>query len=88
MSILQPIFDFFNGFNTVEEPDPYIEELEEKGFHYNTDSEWWQRAWTTKTRDSTETVLEVRKKEEDGWKYVMYGDSGDVFYEYKVDGTK
>ena len=65
-----------------------IEELEEKGFHYNNDSEWWQRSWTTKTKDGTETVLEVRKKEEDGWKYVMYGDNGDVFYEYKVDGTK
>ena len=78
-------YEFWKLPPKKEEPDPYIIELEEKGFRYNEVDEQWQRVWATVTKTGTETVLEVRKKEKDGWKYTMYGDDNHVFYEYKLN---
>ena len=78
-------YEFWKLPPKKEEPDPYIIELEEKGFRYNEVDAQWQRVWATVTKTGTETVLEVRKKEKDGWKYIMYGDNDNVFYEYNLN---
>ena len=60
--------------------------LEEKGFRYNEAQEWWQRTWTTPVPKGIETCLEVYKqdKESKEWTSIMYGNSGEIFYEQKV----
>ncbi len=83
--------NFFRGFNTTgnEEPtDSFIDELVEKGCHYNEDENWWERTWLVATKTGAETSKEVYEKDDDGWKVVMYGNTGDIFFEHKVDGTK
>ena len=65
-----------------------IDTLKEKGFHYNEDEEEWERVWVVATRDGSERSREVYKQGEDGWKVVMYGDKGNVFFEHGVDGTE
>ena len=65
-----------------------IDTLKEKGFHYNEDEEEWERVWGVATRDGSERSREVYKQGEDGWKVVMYGDKGNVFFEHGVDGTE
>ena len=65
-----------------------IDTLKEKGFHYNEDEEEWERVWVVATRDGAERAREVYKQGEDGWKVVMYGDKGNVFFEHGVDGTE
>ena len=67
-----------------EKPDPYIIELEEKGFRYNEEDDRWQRVWATVTKTGTEIVLEIRKKDDEGWWYSMVDNNGDVFYKGKV----
>ena len=64
-----------------------IDTLKEKGFHYNEDEEEWERVWVVATRDGSERSREVYKQGEDGWKVVMYGDKGNIFFEHGVDGT-
>ncbi len=84
--------NFFRGFNTVTfeepEPDSFIEELVEKGCHYNKEEDWYERTWLVATKSGAETSKEVYVKNDEGWKVVMYGNTGDVFFEHKVDGTK
>ena len=71
------------------EVDPFIEKLIEKGFHYNDDSDWWERTWMVATKSSgAETSKEVYMQRDDEWSVVMYGNDGDVFFEHKIDGTK
>ena len=67
----------------VEETvDPYIAELEEKGFRYNEVDDRWQRVWATVTKTGTEIVLEIRKKDDEGWWYSMVDNKGEEFYRY------
>ncbi len=67
--------------------------LEEKGFEYNEDEDWWERTWSVKTRTGQETSKEVYKQDYPSgqWKSMMFGDQGDLFYEQTVgtrtDGT-
>ena len=61
-----------------------IDTLKERGFHYNEDEEEWERVWVVATRDGSERSREVYKPDEDGWRVVMYGDKGDVFFEHQV----
>ena len=62
--------------------DPYIAELEERGFRYNEVDDRWQRVWATVTKTGTEIVLEIRKKDDEGWWYSMVDNNGEEFYRY------
>jgi hypothetical protein len=78
------------GFNKEEESfvdKMQIDTLKEKGFHYNEEEDCWERVWVVATRDGSERSREVYKQGEDGWKVVMYGDKGNIFFEHGVDGT-
>ena len=68
----------------VDTEEIFIKSLEEKGFLYIDDQDWWQRIWTTKTRDAgEESCLEVYKKngETEEWSSIMYGSEGELFFE-------
>ncbi len=93
------IINLFYGFN---QPDKKVEcdvdgnpvecftfTLEEKGFAYNEEKERWERTWTAPTKEGSETALEVYKLEGSQWTSLMYGNNGELFYEYPkpVDGT-
>jgi hypothetical protein len=86
MSILKKIREFFWGFNNLDlvEDDPKIEELLEKGFHYNKEEDKWERTWLVATKTGAETSKEVWTNDDGGWRVAMYGDNGEVFFEYKV----
>ncbi len=78
----------FLGFNTTvkkkEEPDPFIEGLKEKGCYYNKEDDQWERVWVVATRDGSERSKEVYKQGESGWRVIMYGNTGEVFFEHPV----
>ena len=61
-----------------------IDTLKERGFHYNEEEEQWERIWVVATRDGSERSKEVYKKEGDGWRVIMYGNTGEVFFEHGV----
>ena len=61
-----------------------IDTLKEKGFHYNEGEDQWERIWVVATRDGSERSKEVYKKEGDDWRVIMYGNTGEVFYEHGV----
>ena len=86
MSILKKIREFFWGFNNLDlvEDDPKIEELLEKGFHYYKEEDKWERTWLVATKTGAETSKEVWTNDDGGWRVAMYGDNGEVFFEYKV----
>ena len=67
-----------------EKVDGFIFELEDKGCHYNKEKDWWERTCVVATKNGSETSKEVYVKGKEGWKVVMYGDEGDVFFEQKV----
>ena len=76
----------FNNLDIEEEKEPtFTEKLTAKGFRYNETQNWWQRTWTTPLPEGVESCLEVYKKKEDNtWDAIMYGSSGDIFYEHNV----
>ena len=81
----------FYGFNTtakVTEDDPFIDNLKEKGFHYNDDENRWERTWLVATKTGAESSKEVYIKEDNNWKVVMYGNDGDIFFEHTVNPTE
>ena len=70
--------------DTKSEVDPFIEGLKEKGFHYNEDEDQWERIWVVATRDGSERSKEVYKQHDDNWRVIMYGNTGEVFFEHPV----
>ena len=76
--------NWFNTTEIVEEPDPFIEKLKEKGCHYNEEENCWERTWLVATKTGAETSKEVWTNGDGGWRVAMYGDDGEVFFEYKV----
>ncbi len=62
-----------------------IDTLKEKGFHYNEEEDQWERVWVVATRDGAERSKEVYKKEGDNWRVIMYGNTGEVFFEHPVN---
>ena len=62
-------------------------DLRERGFRFNSEKDWYERTWSVKTRRGKETSLEVYKKVGDDWKSMMFGDDGELFFEYTV-GTR
>ena len=72
-------------FNREElKPDLKIAELIEKGFHHNEEEDQWERTWLVATKTGAETSKEVWTNDDGGWRVAMYGNEGDVFFEYKV----
>ena len=96
MNIYQSIINFFRinkDSKLREESDNQwdrlqIDTLKEKGFHYNSELEQWERVWTVATLDSAERSKEVYKKEGDKWRVIMYGNTGEVFFEHGVEPEK
>ena len=82
--------EWLKGFNNLDVPEKevvptFTEKLTSKGFRYNETQDWWQRTWTTPLPEGVENCLEVYKKKEDNtWDAIMYGSSGDIFYEHNV----
>ena len=70
-----------------DEVDCLTFDLEDKGFTYNEEKEWWERTWFVKTKTGEETSKEVYKKDGDQWKSMMFGNYGELFYEQTV-GTR
>ena len=64
-----------------------IDTLNEKGFHYNKDEEQWERTWLVATKTGAETSKEVWTNGDGGWRVAMYGENGEVFFEYKVSDS-
>ncbi len=79
--------NWFNTTEIVEEPDPFIEKLKEKGCHYNEEENCWERTWLVATKSGAETSREVYVQSETGWRVVMYGNTGDVFFEHSVNNS-
>ena len=44
----------------------------------------WERVWVVATRDGSERSKEVYKQGESGWRVIMYGNTGEVFFEHPV----
>ncbi len=61
--------------------------LEDKGFTYNKEEDWWERTWSVPTKTGEETSKEVYKLEGEVWKSMMFGNTGELFYEQTV-GTR
>ena len=80
--------EWLNGFNNLdieEKEQTFTESLSAKGFRYNETQNWYQRTWTTPLPEGVESCLEVYKKnEDDTWDAIMYGSSGDIFYEHNI----
>ena len=73
-------------FNKIEEPkpDPFITEIEEKGYKYDRDNEWYERTWTTES-EPKESIREVYQQLECGdWNQLMIGYGDNIFYEERV----
>ena len=78
-------YEFWKLPPKKEKPDPYIIELEEKGFRYNEEDDRWQRVWATVTKTGTEILLEIRKKDDEGWWYSIVDNNDNVFYKGKLN---
>tara|TARA_B100000287_G_scaffold363193_1_gene356838 strand:+ start:427 stop:708 length:282 start_codon:yes stop_codon:yes gene_type:complete len=87
--------NLFAGFNTTgevevtcaideEEVDCRVFQLEEKGFHYNKEENWWERTWTVATKTGCERSKEVYKQDDEGWVTLMYGNDNELFYEQRA----
>ncbi len=78
----------FYGFNTTgkkEELDPFIEGLQDKGFHYNEEDKLWERVWVVATKNGSERSKEVYEKKHGEWSVMMYGNEGDLFFKHPVN---
>ena len=63
----------------------FIKSLEEQGFKYDNDKEYYVRVWSTDTPEGQLDCLEIYKQEEDKWKSIMIGSEGDTFFENEID---
>ena len=74
------------GLTKIEEtkPDPFIVEIEAKGYKYDRDNEWYERTWTTES-EPKESIREVYQQLECGdWNQLMIGYGDNIFYEERV----
>ncbi len=88
-AIYKFIFNLFYGFNTTgnEEVDPILSKMEDDGYSYDKDNEWWVRVWTT--NQGRESIREVYQKLENGtWNKLMIGYGDNIFYEQKVGNNE
>jgi hypothetical protein len=60
------------------------ERLEEDGYVYDRDNDWWERTWTT--NEGKESIREIFQPLECGkWKKLMIGYGDTIFYDEDVD---
>ena len=69
-------------YNDDKEVDCFTDKIESEGYTYNDIRDWWERTWTT--NQGKESILEVYKKDDDGWRQLMIGYGDNIFYEEKV----
>jgi hypothetical protein len=67
-----------------DEVDCATFKLEDDGYAYDQDNEWWVRTWTT--NNGKESIQEVFQQLENGkWNKLMIGYGDQIFYEQQVD---
>ena len=80
--------NLLSGFNqpanSEPEIDPFIVEIESKGYTYDRDNDWYERTWTTES-EPKESIREVYQQLECGdWNQLMIGYGDNIFYEERV----
>ena len=80
--------NLLSGFNqpanSEPEIDPFIAEIESKGYTYDRDNDWYERTWTTES-EPKESIREVYQQLECGaWNQLMIGYGDNIFYEERV----
>ena len=74
----------FSGRVVEPEVDPILSKMEDDGYSYDSDNEWWVRTWTT--NQGKESIREIYQKLESGkWNKLMIGYGDQIFYEQQVD---
>ncbi len=74
------VINLFKDKTQEEEVDPILDSMEENGYSYDPDNEWWVRIWTT--NQGKESIREVYQKLESGrWNKLMIGYGDQIFYE-------
>ena len=74
----------FSGRVVQPEVDPILESMEDDGYSFDPDNEWWVRIWTT--NQGKESIREVYQKLESGkWNKLMIGYGDQIFYEKSVE---
>jgi hypothetical protein len=64
----------------VEPEDPILSKMEDDGYSYDSDNDWWVRTWTT--NQGKESIREIYQKLESGkWNKLMIGYGDHIFYE-------
>ena len=54
----------FSGRVVEPEVDPILSKMEDDGYSYDSDNEWWVRTWTT--NQGKESIREIYQKLESG----------------------
>ena len=73
----------FSGRVVEPEVDPILSKMEDDGYSYDSDNEWWVRTWTT--NQGKESIREIYQKLESGkWNKLMIGYGDNIFYEERV----
>ncbi len=74
----------FSGRVAEPEVDPILSKMEDDGYSYDSDNEWWVRTWTT--NQGKESIREIYQKLESGkWNKLMIGYGDNIFYEQIIE---
>ena len=74
----------FSGRVVEPEVDPILSKMENDGYSYDSDNEWWVRTWTT--NQGKESIREIYQKLESGkWNKLMIGYGDNIFYEQIIE---
>jgi len=86
-SIYRSIMNINVGSHKGEDFNPnlnnFIDDLKKKGYVYNDIRDWWERTWTT--NEGKESIQEIYKQDNDGWKKLMIGYDDNIFYEERIN---
>ena len=74
----------FSGRVVEPEVDPILSKMEDDGYSYDSDNEWWVRTWTT--NQGKESIREIYQKLESGkWNKLMIGYGDNIFYDQIIE---
>ena len=74
----------FSGRVVEPEVAPILSKMEDDGYSYDSDNEWWVRTWTT--NQGKESIREIYQKLESGkWNKLMIGYGDNIFYEQIIE---